>query len=164
MISNAIAFVLTHLPVLLFIGAIALAFLLKQPASFTERLFNWLLLLSVGVETLWAGIFHVFFPKIAAQSIGWADSPFHFEIGVADIAMGIVAILSFWRSLDFKAAVVGYISLFYVGVAIGHVRDAVMAGNFAPNNFGLLLALTVLKAVLLPILYLKVKGEHRRTA
>ena len=164
MISETIRFVLTNLPVLLFISAFVLAFSMKRPASFAERLLDWLLLLSVGVETLWAGIFHVFFPKIAAQSIGWADSPFHFEIGVADIAMGIIAILSFWRSLDFKAAVIGYISLFYVGVAIGHVHQAVSAGNFAPNNFGLLLAMTVIKAVLLPILYMRVKGERQRSA
>jgi hypothetical protein len=161
MMSEAIAFVLTHLPVLLFIAAFALALFMKRPARFAARLLDWLLLLSVGVETLWAGIFHVFFPNVAARSIGWSVSPFQFEIGVADIAIGIVAILSFWRSLDFKAAVIGYISLFYAGVAIGHVHEAISAGNFAPNNFGLLLALTVIKMVLLPILYMTVKKQQR---
>jgi len=160
--SEAIGFVLSHLAVLLFIAALALAFMLKRPADPAGRLLDWLLLLSVGVETLWAGLFHIFAPEIAARSIGWSVSPFQFEVGVADTAIGIVAILSFWRSLAFKAAVVGYISLFYAGVAIGHIHQAISAGNFAPNNFGLLLALTIVKAALLPILYMAVKRRQLR--
>jgi hypothetical protein len=94
----------------------------------------------------------VFFPNIAASSIGWANSPFQYEIGVADIAIGIVAILSFWRSLEFKAAVVIYIALFSLGVAIGHLYQATEAHDYAANNFGLLLIITVAEMVLLPIL------------
>jgi hypothetical protein len=45
---------------------------------------------------LWAGLFHVFFPHVAAASIGWEVSPFQFEVGVADIAIGLTAIASFW--------------------------------------------------------------------
>ena len=114
---------------------------------------NWLLLLSVGVMNLWAGLFHVFAPEMAAKSIGWQDSPFQFEIGVSDIAIGIVAIASFWRSLEFKAAIVGYITLFYIGIAIGHVRQVILTGNMASNNFGLLLVITVATLIMLPILY-----------
>jgi hypothetical protein len=66
------------------------------------------------------------FPHIAALSIGWQVSPFQFEIGVVDASIGIVAIVSFWRSLDFKGPVVGYLSLFSIGVASGHFRDAFM--------------------------------------
>ena len=57
------------------------------------------------------------FPHMAASSIGWQVSPFQFEIGVADASIGIVAIVAFWRSLDFKGPVVGYLSLFSIGVA-----------------------------------------------
>ena len=63
-----------------------------------------------------------------------------------------MAIASFWRSLPFKSAVVAYIAIFYFGVAIGHVRDAAEAGNFAANNFGLLLLMTIAKIILLPVL------------
>lgn len=157
LIAAAIEFVLSHLPVLLFVTTFVVAAVLKQPGYYPARLLDWMLLLSVGVETAWAGVFHIFFPHIAASSIGWQVSPFQFEIGVADAAIGLVAIWSFWKSLDFKGAVVGYITLFYVGVAIGHVREAALAGNFSPNNFGLLLALTVIKIVLLPTLYVLVR-------
>ena len=68
------------------------------------------------------------------------------------MAIGIVAIVSFWRSLAFKSAVVCYVVLFFIGVAIGHVRHALVAVNFAANNFGLLLVLTVAQIVILPLL------------
>ncbi len=42
-----------------------------------------------------------------------------------------------------------YIVLFYIGVAIGHVHQAQIAGNFSPGNFGLLLLMTVAKVLLL---------------
>ena len=117
--------------------------LLRRPASFAARLLDWLLLLPVGVGYAWAGFFHVFFPQIAAPGPSAGSvSPFQFEIGVADLAIGVAAIASFWRSLPFKAAVVLYIVLFNLGVAVGHIRDA-MAGNFAANNFGLLLVVTM---------------------
>jgi hypothetical protein len=154
---ETIRFILSHIPVIMFIAALAVALLVKQPSYFPARLLCWMLLLSVGVEETWAGFFHVFFARIAAASIGWEVSPFQFEIGVADMAIGLTAIASFWRPLPFKAATVLYVTLFYAGVAIGHVREAVAAGNFSGNNFGLLLLITVVKVFLLPALYVLVR-------
>ena len=151
---EAIRFVLTHIPVIMFIAALLVAASKKHPAYFPARLLAWLLLLSVGVEETWSGLFHVFFAKIAASSIGWEVSPFQFEIGVADIAIGVTAIASFWRSATFKAATVCYVTLFYAGVAIGHFREAITANDYSGNNFGSLLLITVVKVFLLPALYL----------
>ena len=113
--------------------------------------------MSVGGEKVWAGFFHVHYPEIAAASIGWQVSSFQFEIGVADLAIGVTAIISFWRSIDFKAAVIVYVVLFYIGVAIGHVHQAISTGDMAANNFGLLLLITVIKVLLLPGLYVLVR-------
>lgn len=152
MIEAAIAFVLGNLPALLFVGAFLMAALTRSPAHYPTRLLGWLLLAS-GIAYVWAGFFHIVFPHMAAASIGWEVSPFQFEIGVADAAIGVVAILSFWRSLAFKAPVVGYYSLFSFGVAYGHFREAFEAGDTSKNNFGLLLVITLIYAVLLPVLY-----------
>jgi hypothetical protein len=154
MVVGVVGFVLSHIPAIMFVAALVVAALVRQPPNFPSRLLAWMLLLSVGVEESWAGLFHVFFPHVAAASIGWEVSPFQFEIGVADIAIGVTAIASFWRSLSFKAATVSYVTLFYAGVAIGHVREAVTSGNYSANNFGLLLLITVVKVILLPALYL----------
>ena len=153
-LAEATRLVLSHIPAIMFVAALALAAFVKQPADFSTRLLCWMLLRSVGVEELWAGLFHVFFPHVAAASIGWEVSPFQFEIGVADIAIGLTAIASFWCSLPFKAATTAYVTLFYAGVAIGHVREAVTSENFSGNNFGLPLLITVVKVVILPMLYL----------
>lgn len=148
--ATIIGMVLSNLATVLFVVAFVLAWLLRRPETFGERLLDWMLLLPVGIGYVWAGFFHVAFPEMAARSIGWQVSPFQFEIGVADLAIGITAVVSFWRPLAFKASVVWYIVLFSIGVAIGHVRDAVTTGNFSPNNFGLLLLVTVAEVVLLP--------------
>jgi len=149
--AQIISLVLSNLPVILFVVAILVALAGQRGQPLAARLLDWMLLLPVGIGGVWAGFFHVTFPEIAARSIGWQVSPFQFEIGVADMAIGTAAIISFWRSLGFKAAVVVYIVLFNFGVAVGHVREA-MAGDFAPNNFGLLLVMTIAEMIILPIL------------
>jgi hypothetical protein len=81
-------------------------------------------------------LFHLFFPDVAAADIGWEPSPFQLEVGMADLAMGATACVSFWRSLDFKAAVVIINAIFLLGDAIGHVGQMIAAGDFAPGNVG----------------------------
>jgi hypothetical protein len=149
MIAESIRFVLMNIPLVMFVAALGAASALRSPLRWSERYLAWLLLLSVGVDSLWAGIFHVFFPQIASEQIGWRSSPFEFEVGVADIALGIVAIASFWCSLSFKTAIAIYAMVFYIGVTIGHMHDAVVHQNFSPDNFGVLLLLTILRFILL---------------
>ena len=161
--AELIQLILSNLATILFVVALLLALLPRGNQPFSSRLLDWLLLLAIGVSYVWGGIFHVFFPNIAASSIGWANSPFQYEIGVADIAIGIVAILSFWRSLEFKAAVVVYVALFSFGVAVGHIYQAAAAHDYAANNFGLLLIVTIAEMVLLP-LTLWQTWKHQRGA
>jgi hypothetical protein len=136
MMADAIAFVLRNLPVFLFIAALALAAARTSGAPIADRLLAWILLLPIGVTGLWAAVFHLVFSQMAAADIGWEVSPFQFEVGVADLAIGATACLSFWRSLDFKAAAVMASSIFLIGDAIGHVKQMIVAGNFAPGNAG----------------------------
>lgn len=148
--AQLIQLVLSNVPAVMFAASIIVALLLRNGRPLAARLLDWQLLLAAGVTGIWAGFFHMAFPQMAAQTIGWQVSPFQFEIGVADMAMGITAVVAFWRSLPFKAAVVLYIVLFNAGVAAGHIRQAVEAGNYAPNNFGLLLVLTIAEIIILP--------------
>ncbi len=134
--AETIVLVLRNLPVFLFVAALVFAGLSRSSASGPERLLGWILLLPIGVTGLWAAIFHLFFPQIAAADIGWEVSPFQFEVGLADLAIGATACVSFWRSLDFKAAAVIASSIFLLGDAVGHVKQMMIAGNFAPGNAG----------------------------
>jgi len=153
--ADLIAFVLRNLPVFLFVAALALAATVRTGAPAADRFLAWILLLPVGVTGLWAALFHLFFPGISAADIGWQVSPFQFEVGMADLAIGATACLSFWRNLDFKAAAVMVSSIFFLGDAVGHVKQMMVAGDFAPGNAGVPfysdVALPVLMIVLLII-------------
>jgi hypothetical protein len=134
--AEAITFILRNLPAFLMAAALVIGALRhdRQPAA--ERLLSWILLLPVGVSGLWAAIFHLFFPDVSAADIGWQPSPFQFEVGMADLAIGATAVASFWCSLPFKAAIVWVSSIFLLGDAVGHVHQMLAAGNFAPGNAG----------------------------
>ena len=134
--AELIPFVLRNLPLLLFIAALALAATVRTSTPAADRFLAWILLLPIGVTGLWAAVFHLFFPGVAAADIGWEVSPFQFEVGMSDLAIGATACLSFWRSLDFKAAAVMVSSIFFLGDTVGHVKQMVVAGNFAPGNAG----------------------------
>ena len=149
MIAETIKFVLSNVSTIMFVMAIIIASLTRGFNSTSERYLAWLLLLAVGVSAIWAAIFHIFFPSIASAQIGWSVSPFEFEVGVADLALGIIAVIAFWRSLSFQSAVATYALVFYVGVIFGHLYQAYAHANFSPDNFGVLLLVTVLRAALL---------------
>lgn len=153
---------LSNIPTIMFVAAIIFAWLPHPVKSLSRRLLDWMLLLGVGVAYVWGGFFHIFFPDLAARSIGWANSPFQFEIGVADIAIGIVAIIAFWRGLEFKTPVVIYVTLFCLGVSIGHITQVVEENDYAANNFGLLLVETIIQMILLPITLFMARKEERQ--
>lgn len=135
MIGEVIAFFLRNLPAFMLVLALGISLLRKSQRNAASFL-GWVLVLPVGATSLWAGIMHVFFPQTAAAYIGWQVSPFQFEVGMADLALGVVAWLAFRRPWEFRAAVVCAVSIFLLGDAIGHVREMIAAGNFAPGNAG----------------------------
>ena len=130
MIAHIIGFVLQNLPALLLIIALVVVAARRRHGPVAERFLSWILLLP------WAGAFHVFFPATAAKLIGWDVSPFQLEVGMADLAIGATACIAFWRDLNFKAAAVSAASIFLLGDAVGHVKQMLIAGNFAPGNAG----------------------------
>ncbi len=136
MVAHIISFVLQNLPALLFVVALLVAAARRRHGPAAERFLSWVLLLPIGVTGLWAGAFHVFFPATAARLIGWDVSPFQFEVGMADLAIGAIAVIAFWRDLNFKAAAVCAASIFLLGDAVGHVKQMLIAGNFEPGNAG----------------------------
>jgi hypothetical protein len=159
--GQAIGFFLRNLPAFLFVAAVLLSVLQRGQGGFAGRMLGWTLLLPIGVTGLWAGTSHVFFPATAAAHIGWQVSPFQFEVGMADLAIGVTAIAAFWQDLSFKAAAVCAASVFLLGDAVGHVREMMVAGNFAPGNAGLPFYMDIICPLLAIVLVII---ERRRTA
>ncbi len=161
MIAKSIGFVLRNLTAFLLVIALLVGALHRGRWSTPERFLSWLLLLPVGVTALWTALFHLFFPSVAAADIGWQVSPFQFEIGMADLAIGATAFASFWCSLPFKAAAVWASSIFLIGDAVGHVHQMLAAGNFAPGNAGVPFCMDIICPVL-AIALLAAAWRHRR--
>jgi hypothetical protein len=107
-----------------------------QQGSYAYQLLNWLLLLSLGAQGIFTFIGHVFYPQFSAEHIGWADSPFQYEVGIADLTVGVLGVLAFWGNFSFRlaAAIAGIV--WYWGDAVGHVRQIIVAHNYAPGNAG----------------------------
>lgn len=160
MIAAVIEFVLRNLPALLLVLALVLAATRRGPGGTAERYLAWLLLLPIGVTGLWAALFHLFFPTLSAEMIGWQTSPFQFEVGMADLAIGVTAVISFWRDLSFKAAAVWTASIFLLGDAVGHVHQMIVAGNFAPGNAGVPFFMDVICPVLAIALLIRASRER----
>jgi hypothetical protein len=161
MIAESIRFVLRNLPAVLFVIALAVATMRHRHGPAAERFLSWVLLLPIGVTGLWAGISHVFFPAVSAAYIGWQASPFQFEVGMADLAIGVTAVIAFWRDLNFKAAAISAAAIFLLGDAIGHVRQMLAEGNFAPGNAGVPFYMDIICPLLAMVLWVAATRSRR---
>ena len=61
--------------------------------------------LPLGVQSLWAFACHVFIPEQTAAAIGWKTSPFQYEVGVANLGIGIASLYAAFAGFGARAAV-----------------------------------------------------------
>jgi hypothetical protein len=101
-----------------------------------DRLLRYLFLFPLGIQGVWAFIGHVFFPQQSAASIGWAPSPFQYEVGVANLGLGLACIYAAFRGFEARVAAGIVAACFLLGAGIGHIRDIVATGNRAAGNAG----------------------------
>jgi hypothetical protein len=104
--------------------------------SLAEQLFRWTALLGVGLPGLYTFVMHVFFATQTAEHIGWQPSPFQYEVGMADLTIGVLGTLAFWPNFGFRLATVIATVCWLGGDAVGHVRQMIVAHNYAPGNAG----------------------------
>ena len=143
--KDAIVFVLGNFTLTFFVlGLIASAIALwhrRRPRSFAvvvEALFSYFLLFSIGLANLYNFVLHVFFGKMTAGFIGWADSPFQREVGFASLGFAVVGLLAFKGSFDLRLAAILGPACFLWGAAGVHVYEMISAHNFAPGNAGVI--------------------------
>ena len=92
----------------------------------------------IGWAMVGSGISHIFFGRQISKTIGFEKSPFELEVGFANLAMGIVALLASGYGSEFSLAVILASSIFRVGCGIGHIRSMIQDHNFAVNNTAIL--------------------------
>jgi hypothetical protein len=103
-----------------------------------------LLVVGAGVAGLLAFVSHTVFAGATAESIGWPPgSPFQFEVACADLTYGVLGMMcirwrgSFWLATGLANA------MFLLGCNGGHIYQAVVNGDYAANNYGLINAFEI---------------------
>jgi hypothetical protein len=150
------------IPILLWVAALACAGIAVwregRPvlrSVVADRLLRYLFLFPLGLQGLWGFVGHVFFPEQSAASIGWPDTPFQLEVGVANLGLGLASIYAAFRGFEARVAAALAASAFLVGAGIIHLIDIIGRGNFAPGNAGPIMVTDFLTPIaVLVLLYL----------
>ncbi|HEY4166192.1 MAG TPA: DUF6790 family protein, partial [Reyranella sp.] len=151
----------------LIFSAVAISRGPRRKATFViDRLLAWHVFWAIGVGYLYNFVMHAFFGRLSASFIGWADSPFQFEVATASLGFAVVGFLAAFRSYDLRLAAIVGPSLFTLGAAAGHIREMLERGNFAPGNAGVIFYMDILiPAFGLVLLYAARRSRGRgRTA
>lgn len=101
-----------------------------------EIVYRWVAFFSIGLVGVYTFVMHAFYSDIASASIGWAASPFEYEVGVADLAIGVLGVCSFNASFGFRLATVTAASIWLLGDAFNHISQLILSGNVNPGNAG----------------------------
>lgn len=101
-----------------------------------EAFCRYMLLFPIGIGGLCVFILHAFAPEYAAARLGWAISPFQFQVAAADLGIGVAGIVGFWRSWDFALAVTLIVVGFFMGAAFVHIIEGLFARDYTIGNIG----------------------------
>ncbi len=110
----------------------------------------------IGFNGLAGFIGHTVFADQLAESIGWAPgSPFQTEVAGANLAIGLIGYLGFWRR-DFWLPYILAKTVFGFTAGVVHITDIINHANLAPNNVGVL-SMNFLVPLLMIALYLYIQ-------
>jgi hypothetical protein len=168
MIGAVIAFIvsnfsLTFLVVGLIASGIAIA---RAPrpvgrAVVIDKLLVWYVFFNVGITFLVNFVFHVFFGPMTAAFIGWADSPFQFEVGTASLGFSLAGFVAAFANFDRRLVAVVGPGIFTLGAAVGHIEQMVTADNFTPGNAGVIFYMDIFIPLFgFILLWLQYQGRH----
>lgn len=114
----------------------------------------YLLFFFVGVMGLLTAYAHVFRPIQTSASIGWETSPYEYEVGMADLTVGVLGILCVWIRGNFWLATAIANFVWLEGDAIGHIREMTLRNNHAVNNSGIFLYTEIITPLMILFLAL----------
>jgi hypothetical protein len=120
----------------------------------TDKLLRYLFFFPLGVQGLWAFVGHAIFPEESAASIGWAPSPFQFEVSVANLGLALGSLYAAFSGFQARAAMAIATSCFLVGAGIGHINEMIEDANFAPGNAGPIMVTDFLTPIAILVLLL----------
>jgi hypothetical protein len=118
----------------------------------------YLLVIYVGLMGILTAYAHVFRPIQTSASIGWSTSPYEYEVGMADLTIGVLGILCLWFRGNFWLATAIANAVWLLGDAVGHIHQMTANGNHAANNSGIFLIAELITPLL--ILFLALYNQN----
>jgi hypothetical protein len=92
-----------------------------------------------GFSSIFSFVMHFFFSDMVANSIGWpVGSPFQKEVAGANLAVGLLGFLGFWRRDFWLPYVISKTAFLWIA-GISHVADLIQNQNLSVGNAGLTL-------------------------
>lgn len=129
-----------------------------------DRLLRYLFIFPLGVQSLWAFVCHVFFDEVSANAIGWEPSPFQYEVGVANLGLGLASLYAAFKGFEARAATAIAAACFLAGAGIGHIIDIAQGDNLAPGNAGPILYTDFATPIAILVLLLLFPRRSERAA
>lgn len=130
--------------VVLFLIAEVVVFLTGGDQGFLQATTLNAVLFLIGSSSIGNAIVHLFFAKQIAASIGWSTSPFQLEVGGANLALGVAAIVGAFFGREYWLGVIIAALVFLWVAGIGHIIEIRKRGNLSINNAGPILFLDFL--------------------
>ncbi len=130
----------------------------SRGAAIAETYLVYFLFIYVGLMGLLTAYAHVFQPAQTSASIGWQPSPYEYEVGMADLTVGVLGVLCFWFRGNFWLATAIANAVWLLGDALGHIRQMILVNNHAANNSGIFLVAEIITPLV--ILFLALYHRH----
>ena len=83
-------------------------------------------------------------------------------VGVADLMIGILAIICFWFYEEFWLAAIIAITVFYLGGAFVHIHQMLVYQNYSIGNTGVRLYVNIAYPLILWLLYAAYKLTEKK--
>ncbi len=84
--------------------------------------------------------------------------PYEYEVGMADLTVGVLGILCLKFRSDFWLATAIANAVWLLGDAVGHIRQMTLNDNHASDNSGIFLV----TEIIMPVVILSLTLYHRR--
>jgi hypothetical protein len=108
---------------------------------FEEQALRWILYIALGWTAAVGSLMHTVFARGTAASIGWETNGFQYEVGFANLAVGLAGIYAGSTGSPeawIAASIAGGVFLLLAGA--NHIIEIVRSKNYAPGNTAILIS------------------------
>lgn len=110
----------------------------------------------VGLSFTYSGLMHIVFGPMVAISIGWAQSPFQFEVGLANLSIAALGFMACFKpERYFQMGALIALSIFSIGAGFGHIYRLIAEHDYATDNAGTTLYIDIIAPLVMWVLWWK---------